>query len=251
MAIQGGGFAWNLSPAHRIVDKQFEAILGSATGRARDWMLLFLSGNLALRISELLHLRVGDVDPASGIIRVTRRKKKTLIPTALEVADDVLTVIQQYIAEMGLKPSDWLFPGGCGPCHRKVALSEKGADGKIVRKWKERQKLCSGGHLTTRRAGAIWDSALARLGLKVPRRGIHTLRHYGVTKFYSKTRDLRATQKFVEHSSPLVTQVYADVVDMKEKANQVGASGAATAPWKRQPGRGGPGGSPRPKKARE
>jgi len=238
----GGNYAWNLSPVHRIGDKQFEAILGAVTGRARDWMLVFTSGNLALRISELLHLKVSDFDLAGGIIRVTRRKKKTLTATALEVADDILSVVKQYIAEAKLKPSDWLFPGWCGPCHRSVAHKEKDRDGKVVRAWREREKLCTGGHLTTRRAMAIWDAALGRIGLKVPKRGIHTLRHYGVTRFYAKTKDLRATQKFVEHSSPLVTQVYADVVDMKEKANQVGASGASAAPWKRQPPRRGPGG---------
>lgn len=248
MAIRGAGFAWNLSPVHRIVDKQFEAILGTATGRARDWMLLFLSGNLALRVSELLHLRVSDFDAASGLIRVTRRKKKVLTATALEVADDILSVLRQYIVEAKLKPSDWLFPGWCGPCHRNVTFKEKDGDGRVLKKWRERQKLCSGGHLTTRRAMTIWDVALERIGLKVPGRGIHTLRHYGVTRFYSKTKDLRATQKFVEHSSPLVTQVYADVVDMKEKANQVGASGASAAPWKRQPSRGGPGGRGTPRK---
>lgn len=226
---------WVLTPAHRITEEQYLKILEAARTH-RDWMLLFLPGNLGLRISEVLHFRVSDFDHGSGLVRIVRRKKKKLAEEGLEVSNDVFPLVAEYVKKASLKPGDWLFQGKCGPCYRTVRLSEKLPDG-TRKRWKERQKLCGGGHLTVRRAEAVWDRVLDRLGLKVPRRGIHTLRHYAATRYYFKTRDLRATQKFLGHTSPLVTQAYADVVEMKERANAVGISVAGASKFGGEVGR--------------
>ena len=52
-------------------------------------------------------------------------------------------------------------------------------------------------------------------------RGIHQCRHYFATEMYSATRDIRATQVALAHSSVSMTERYAHVVDLKEKINLV------------------------------
>lgn len=221
---------WKLKPQHRITEAQFQAILNMAARRPRDWTLLFVSGNTALRISEVLHLHVKNFDRNSGI-QCIRRKKKTLSPDVLAVAHELFGYVERYVEQTGLQPEDYLFPGDCGVCWRKVTIRERGRGGKFVTKETRREKVCDGGHLTVRRAQAVWDRILTRLGLKVEGRGIHTLRHYDLTRFYAATKDLRATQLRAGHSSPITTTIYADVVEMQEKADVAGITTSGV-PWK-------------------
>lgn len=225
MANLSGALRWRLKPQHRLTEEQYMVILEEASRKARDWMLLFTPGNTGLRISEVLHLRVSDFDRATGI-QIIRRKKKVLERDTLAVARELYDYFDQYVAEEELDADDWLFPGRCGPCYRKI--TERG---KVLR----REKLCTGGHLTIRRVQAIWDKILERANLKMKGRGIHTLRHYDLTRFYRVNKDLRATQLRAGHSSPITTTIYADVVEMEEKAQAAGVS-ASTAPWKRKGG---------------
>lgn len=223
---------WRLKPQHRITEEQYEAILTAATKKPRDWMLLFIPGNTALRISEVLHLRVRDFDRATGI-RIVRRKKHELVEDVLQVAPDLFDYVERWVAEAVLGPDDWLFPGRCGPCSRFVTdVTRDPATRQVIARKRRVEQVCrEGGHLTTRRALAVWDRYLKRLGLKVRGRGIHTLRHYDLTRFQRANKDLRATQLRAGHSSPITTAIYADIVDMEEKAERAGIS-AAGSPWK-------------------
>lgn len=232
---------WKLQPQHRITEGQFESILQEAARSPRDWTLMFVTGNTSLRISEVMHLRVKGFDRNSGL-QCIPRKKKVLEPDVLAVALELFDYVEQYVKEAGLKPDDWLFPGECGECWRKVSVREKGPDGRLVTTGERREKVCEGGHLTVRRAQAVWDRILVKLGIKVEGRGIHTLRHYDLTRFYAATKDLRATQKRAHHSSPITTTIYADVVEMQEKADEAGIT-VSSAPWKAKK----PSGTPPPK----
>lgn len=222
---------WTIPPACRITEPQYKAIVRTAEGRPRDWTLLFLAGNIGLRVSEVLHLKVEHFIPGTGV-EVVRRKKQNLRKSILEVPEDVIAIVQEYVQRTKLDPDDWLFPGQSGPCHRI-----RKSHGKEI----GRERLCDGGHITVRRAQRIWDRAATAAGLKIKGRGIHTLRHYDGTRFYEMTKDLRAVQLHLGHSSPNITQKYADVVDMREKAEKVGMS-VGSVPWRRAP-RGGKGGS--------
>lgn len=215
--------AWTIPPACRITEDQYKAILTGAEKRPRDWMILFLCGNLGLRISEILHLKPTYFIEGTGV-EVVRRKKKTLKKSVLDVSDQVFPIVEDYVRHAGIGSDDWIFPGQSGPCFR---VRKEG--GQAIGK----ERLCDGGHMSIRWAQLIWDGALRRIGLKVKGRGIHTLRHYDGTRYYERTKDLRATQLHLDHSSPAITQKYADVVDMREKAQKVGIS-MGTLPWQRR-----------------
>jgi site-specific recombinase XerD len=58
----------------------------------------------------------------------------------------------------------------------------------------------------------VWKAALALAGLPL-RHGVHATRHSYAVEVYRRTRDLRLTQRLLGHSSPVVTQVYASLLD--------------------------------------
>ncbi len=69
-----------------------------------------------------------------------------------------------------------------------------------------------GGHLTRSAVHRVWKRALRDAGLPTTW-GVHSTRHSYATELYRKTRDLRLTQRQLGHSSPVITQVYASLVD--------------------------------------
>ena len=82
-------------------------------------------------------------------------------------------------------------------------------------------QLCGGGHISKREVQRRWTAYLDELALYQKGRGIHSLRHYAVTEFYRVHRDIRAAQVFAGHSSSVITETYAHVVDMEEKVNAI------------------------------
>jgi len=58
----------------------------------------------------------------------------------------------------------------------------------------------------------IWKSTLKAAQLPT-RWGVHATRHSYAVEVYRKTRDLRLTQRLLGHSSPVVTTVYANLLD--------------------------------------
>jgi len=58
----------------------------------------------------------------------------------------------------------------------------------------------------------IWKAALEAAVLPT-RWGVHATRHSYAVEVYRKTRDLRLTQRLLGHSSPVVTTVYANLLD--------------------------------------
>ena len=85
---------WKLTPSKIISRDQFEAVLRSASRSPMAWVLIFLGGNLGLRLIEILHLRFTDFDRANGTLRVIRRKKRTLSQEAMEIAPGVFSIME-------------------------------------------------------------------------------------------------------------------------------------------------------------
>lgn len=199
---QPGG-EWNLRPELVPARDEMSKILDLIKGEDEKYYVLFATlANTGLRVSEGMHLRASDL--VNGRIRVTRRKKRRLAPSTVEVSDAVWTLLSKW-AE-GKK--GYLWPGGSGPC----ILAR--TNGKV-------EQLCKGGHLHIRTAQTRWRFTIAKLGLYIKGRGIHQTRHYFGTEMYAETLDLRATQKALDHSSSTMTEKYAHVVDLKKKVNQI------------------------------
>jgi integrase/recombinase XerD len=75
---------------------------------SRDRTLLRTAYACGLRIGELLHLRVGDIDSARMVVVVRQGKggKDRLVPLSPRLLEELRDYWRQY------RPKDWLFPGG-------------------------------------------------------------------------------------------------------------------------------------------
>jgi integrase/recombinase XerD len=140
----------------------------------RDRTLLRTAYACGLRLSELLHLRVRDIDSARMVIVVRQGKgrKDRLVPLSLRLLDELRNYWRQY------RPKDWLFPGG---------VPGQPLTGSYV------QRLC--------------QRLLARAGL-AKRATPHTLRHSFATHMLEAGVDLLTLQTILGHSDLETTAHY-------------------------------------------
>jgi integrase len=195
---------WNL-PVEKIPTREEVRRVLEAAKKANqtDYVFFAVAANAALRASEIAHLRADGFQ--KGQLKVVRRKKAAPRPEWIDLAPDVEKLVAALVKE---RESGWLFPGESGPCRRVRASGEVEA-------------LCQGGHVSTREMRRRWREYATAAKIAMPGRGVHSLRHYGGTEFYAATRDLRATQIFLGHSSSTVTEVYAHVVDMRDQIRKM------------------------------
>ena len=129
------------------------------------------------------------------------RKKKKLNPERIDLVPAIAEILTTWADKVEY---GYIFPGNCSPC---VIERRKGPD----------EMACPGGHISLRAIQRRWELTVAKAGLHMHGRGIHSLRHFAITQFYAKYRDLRAAQLFAGHSSSQITERYASVLDMAEK----------------------------------
>lgn len=205
MAIGSSAFtSWSFPRAKTILPEECGRILNGASATDPTlYVFLAIAANTALRLCEVLHIQAGDV--ADGQLRVVRRKKKVLRSEMIDVTPALWSVLQDW---REMYSDGFLFPGKAKPC--------------IIRRSNgTREQVCIGGHLAKRVIQQRWEDLLQSLSLGMDGRGIHALRHYAITAFYAKHRDLRAAQTFAGHSSSSMTERYARCLDMKEKVHSM------------------------------
>lgn len=198
---------WHLDTRLFLSKDEMSRVLGIAKERsARTYVFLAICSHLGFRLCEVAHVKSSDV--ADCKIVVTRRKKRHLQPTVVDVPDSLWPVLKEWSESY----DGYIFPGEAAPCI--IKRSKAG-----VRLPDER--VCDGGHLSLRVIQRDWALICAEAGLRKMGRGIHQTRHFFATQFYNATKDLRATQEALAHSNLEMTARYAHVVDMKEKVNKV------------------------------
>jgi integrase len=203
VAISASAFtSWSFPRAKTLTPNECRGILSKASDTdPRLYVFLVIAANTALRLCEVLHLRAEDV--IDGQLRIVRRKKKQLRAEMIDVTPALSTILTDW---SDMYSDGWLFPGKVKPCiiNRSNGIQER---------------ICDGGHMAKRVIQARWESLLRSMDLYMIGRGIHSLRHFGITAFYARHRDLRAAQVFAGHSSSTMTERYARVIEMREKVH--------------------------------
>jgi integrase len=181
------------------------AILKLAKGNdQRDYAFFASGANTALRLSEVIHFRIEEL--SGNELTIQRRKRQRLEDETILIPAPLQAVLASWCAKKGKR--GWMFPGESGPCviHRTSG---------------DEVQVCDGGHVSRRQMQRRWSAYRNVAGLDAKGRGIHSLRHYGITEFYRENKDLRAAQMFAGHSSSAVTEKYAHVLEMEQMLKKV------------------------------
>jgi integrase/recombinase XerD len=158
----------------------------------RDRALLEILYSTGLRVSELLNLRLSDIDMRIGCIRcIGKGDKERLVP----VGRKALEAVQQYL-EHG-RPK-FARPSSSPPHSQALLLTSIGRRLSRVSIWK------------------IMHDYGVRLGLR-GRLTPHKLRHSFATHLLEGGADLRSVQLMLGHADISTTQIYTHVVEERLK----------------------------------
>lgn len=139
--------------------------------------LLYVTYSAGLRVSEVVRLKVQDIDGDRKLILIRQGKGKKDRYSLL--SNTALDVLRQYFKEY--RPKIWLFPG---------TTEDK--------------------HITERSVQRIFVKAREKAGIK-KEVSIHSLRHSFATHLLEGGTDLRYIQELLGHKSSKTTEIYTHV----------------------------------------
>jgi len=153
--------------------------LFSAISNIKHKAILQTIYSAGLRMSEVLNLKVYDIDSDRMIIKI--RQSKGAKDRHVMLAEKLLVLLRRYVKEYD--PKDYLFEG---------------------------QK---GGAYSARSVQQIMKKALHKANIK-KNATVHTLRHSFATHLLESGTDLRYIQEFLGHKSIQTTEIYTHVTNV-------------------------------------
>lgn len=160
-----------------VLDRKEVDSLFSATENLKHRAILMLIYSSGLRVAEVAHLKITDIDSKRMMIRIQQSKGgKDRYSILSNVALDVL---RQYWRKY--RPKEWLFPG---------YRDDKPISDRSIQK--------------------IFGKAKTLAGIKKPA-SAHTLRHSFATHLLEAGTDLHHIQLLLGHKSPKTTTIYLHV----------------------------------------
>jgi integrase/recombinase XerD len=174
------------------VDRLLSAPSPNTPVGLRDRAMLEVLYSTGLRVSELLNLRISDLDMRMGCVRcIGKGDKERLVP----IGRKAIAAVEAYLA--GARPK--LLRWGAPPPHNNVLF------------------LTVAGRRLSRIT--IWK-ILHDYGVKLGLRGRltpHKLRHSFATHLLEGGADLRSVQLMLGHADIATTQIYTHVVEERLK----------------------------------
>ena len=158
----------------------------------RDRAMLEVMYSTGLRVSELLNLRISDIDMRLGCVRcIGKGDKERLVP----IGRKAIEAVEQYLAKGRPK---FAKPSSPPPHNQVLFLNKLGRRLSRVVIWK-----------------ILHDYGI-RLGLR-GRLTPHKLRHSFATHLLEGGADLRSVQLMLGHADISTTQIYTHVVEERLK----------------------------------
>jgi integrase/recombinase XerD len=160
-----------------VLSKEEIKLILNAHGNIKHKAMLSLIYSCGLRRSELLNLKLNDVDSKRGlvIIRYAKGKKDRVVPLSAKILD----LLRNYY--LAYKPKEWLFEGQSGK-----------------------------GQYDESSLVSVLKQALAKSDIKKPVT-LHWLRHSYATHLLENGTDLRYIQEILGHSHSKTTEIYTHV----------------------------------------
>jgi integrase/recombinase XerC len=188
----------DLEQVQKLLDAPGDADLLSA----RDKAMLEVLYSSGIRVSELVELKLEDIDLVEGVLRVTGKgRKDRLTPIGSQAINAVKKYLEMRAADPKL-PNDG---------NARVFLNKHGEA------------------LSTRSVRRKLDKYLVMAGLD-PGISPHTLRHSFATHLLNNGADLRSVQELLGHQSLSTTQIYTHLTTSRVKEAYDHAHPRADAP---------------------
>ena len=169
----------------RAIDPEDIQLLLAAITHVRDRAMILLLLRTGMRIGELLHTRLDDVNLSERRIEIFEAQKNR-VGRVVYISDDALSALKQSLAQRD-RISDYVFYG-----HRGRPLSYEAARSMFTK------------HLT--------KAGLAHKGYT-----LHALRHTFASELLNAGMRLECLQQLLGHSSIEMTRRYARLTDNTRK----------------------------------
>ena len=160
----------------KVISKKDIAKLFSVVENPKHVLLLKLCYGMGLRVSEIVGLRISNIDSSRMLVHIenAKGKKDRMVPLPQSVLDSLREYYKAY------RPKDYLFEGQYG------------------------------GQYSRRSAQEVFHTAMkkAKINKTV---GIHGLRHSYATHLMEAGTDMVFIQKLLGHKDIKTTQIYAKV----------------------------------------
>ena len=153
--------------------------LFAAVSYKKHKAIFFTAYSAGLRVSEVVKLKLTDIDSDRMQIRIEAAKGK--IDPMATLAKATLELLRDYVKNLTPKPKIYLFEG-----------------------------MGANGHYSTRSAQEVFAVAFKRLGLP-PSISFHSLRHSYATHLLEHGTDLRYIQELLGHADIKTTLRYTHV----------------------------------------
>ena len=160
-----------------LSEEEVAAILKAITNLKHKALIMTIYSG-GLRISELINLKIKDIDSNRMQIHIQQSKGKKDRYTLL--SKKTLITLRRYFVEY--KPQEWLFEGEGGGQYSQKAIQN------------------------------ILKRAVQKTGIK-KRITVHTLRHSFATHLLENGTDLRYIQNLLGHSSSKTTEIYTHITN--------------------------------------
>src|SRR3954451_23754988 len=188
----------DLEQVQKLLDAPGDADLLAS----RDKAMLEVLYSSGIRVSELVELKMSDLDVNEGVIRVMGKgRKERLTP----IGSQAIKALQKYFDHRNADPR-FKIEGD-----NRVFLNKHGES------------------LSTRSVRRKLDKYLVQAGLD-PGISPHTLRHSFATHLLNNGADLRSVQELLGHQSLSTTQVYTHLTTSRMKEVYDNAPPRANAP---------------------
>lgn len=163
----------------KVISKEDVVKLLSAVDNIKHKALLMLIYSSGLRVSEVVRIRIQDIDGKRKMLRVSQAKGRKDRYTVL--SNTALDVLRQYFKKY--RPDDWLFPGFNGESYLSVRTVQN-----VFR------NACSKANVN--RAFSV-----------------HSLRHSFATHLLEDGIDIKYIQELLGHESCKTTEIYTHVTE--------------------------------------
>lgn len=161
-----------------VLSKEEIKLILKSVDNVKHKAILMITYSAGLRLSEIVRLRIKDIDSGRMQIRVEQSKGKKDRMTILSV--QALSILRKYFQLY--QPKEWLFEG------------------------------VEGGQYSTRSIQMLFKDTVKKAGIK-KKVSVHTLRHSFATHLLESGTNLRYIQSLLGHESSKTTEIYTHITN--------------------------------------